>query len=105
MTIRTALAIFVLSCTASAADVATASSPENLIKQVLSSLETKDEQGLKRLLITRDQFKKYIWPTLAANAGNVNAEALVQTRVRYDIVCARPHRCSPSGSGSERRVP
>jgi hypothetical protein len=31
--------------------------------------------------------------------------ALVQTRVRYDIACARPHRCSRSGSGSERRVP
>src|SRR5215831_11057707 len=31
--------------------------------------------------------------------------ALVQTRVRYDIACARPHRFSRSGSGSERRVP
>jgi len=40
-----------LSCTTSAADVATTPSPENLVKQVLTSLETTDEPGLKRLLI------------------------------------------------------
>jgi hypothetical protein len=86
MRIRTALAILVLSSTASAADVATASSPENLVKQVLAGLETKDEQALKRLVVSQTEFRKYVWPTLAASVGNVTAEKYFVTYMQTNDV-------------------
>jgi hypothetical protein len=41
------------------------------------------------------------WPAETA----ARSEALVQIRMRYDIVCTPPCQCSRLGSGSERRVP
>jgi hypothetical protein len=62
-----------------------ASSPENLVKQVLSGLETKDEQSLKQLIISSTEFKKYIWPTLAtaaSNGGKVKVESYYVTYMK-----------------------
>jgi hypothetical protein len=41
------------------------SNPPELMQQVFSALERRDEPGLKALAITKSEFKKFIWPTLS----------------------------------------
>jgi hypothetical protein len=41
-------------------------SPDELIKQVLTALESKDQDALKQLTVTKAEFKKYLWPNIAS---------------------------------------
>ncbi len=49
---------------------------ETVIREALNALSAKDETAIKRLSIDQAEFKKYIWPTIAAqvSGANVNAE-------------------------------
>lgn len=56
-----------------------ARTPSDLIQQVFTGLELKDEAQLKSLAISKQDFKKFIWPsvgrTVVAKLG-INAETL-----------------------------
>lgn len=47
------------------------SSAEDLMRQVLIGLESRNEEGLRQLLVSREEFKKYIWPTLGGKLSNI----------------------------------
>lgn len=49
---------------------------EALAQQVVAALKAKDQQSLQRLSIDAEEFKKYIWPTIAGRLsdGHTNQE-------------------------------
>lgn len=47
-----------------------ASSQEELAKQVVAALVTKDRKALESFAITQAEFKQYIWPGIAGHVGN-----------------------------------
>ena len=56
-------------CLGSAAPAQTAATAEDLIKQVLSGFEAKDQPALLRLAIDRAEYKAYIWPRVSASTN------------------------------------
>jgi hypothetical protein len=50
-------------------------SQEELIKRVLSGIEAKDEKALEHLTISKDEFKKYVWPVIASRVSGSNTTA------------------------------
>lgn len=65
-------------CLAAPALCQAPASPDELIEQVLTALESKDQDALKQLAATKAEFKKYIWPDVATRVGggdgNMNAD-------------------------------
>lgn len=47
-----------------------AMSQDDFIKQVVFALSAKDEKALGQLAITKDEFKKYVWPSIAMAVSN-----------------------------------
>ena len=54
-----------------------ADSQEALLKDVLAGIEAKDGQALERLTISKDDFRKHVWPSIAArvSSSNMNADS------------------------------
>jgi hypothetical protein len=82
---RSALyALIVSASLAGAASVSTgASSPEALLKQVLVGLEARDEKSLQELVITEEEFKKYVWPHLQGTLSSIGRVRADQYFVTY----------------------
>lgn len=82
---RSALYALIASASlAGAAPVSTgASSPEALVKQVLTGLEARDEKALHELVITESEFKKYVWPHLQGTLSSIGRVRADQYFVTY----------------------
>jgi len=66
----------VLVCLVASSFAQTATGPsaalEDLVKKVLAALETKDQAALEKLAITEDEYRKFIWPGIAARTPGAN---------------------------------
>ena len=51
----------------------TTSTVEDLMRRVISGLESNDQQALNALSIDQNEFKKYVWPALPAQSGSNNS--------------------------------
>ena len=74
---RTAFAVaFFAIATVTMAQRPGAPSQEELVRQVVAAIEAKDEKTLEQLAISKKEFKKYVWPTVAGrvSGSNMNAE-------------------------------
>src|SRR5713101_5569357 len=49
-------------------------SAEDLMKQVLAALEAKDQTALERFTITEAEYRKFVWPNMAARSSGGSAE-------------------------------
>jgi len=49
-----------------------ADSPEALGRAVVERLAARDIEGLRQLMLTRDEFKAYVWPHLPASRPETN---------------------------------
>lgn len=47
-------------------------SPEALVRTLLDRLAARDEAGLERLRLTRDEFEAHVWPHLPASRPETN---------------------------------
>ena len=50
-------------------------SQEEFIRKVVASIAAKDETALKQLTISKDEFKKYVWPNVAARVSGAGMTA------------------------------
>ena len=48
---------------------------DDLVKRVVSALAANDQPALSKLSIDQSEFKKYVWPTLAAQMSGSNTSA------------------------------
>ena len=48
---------------------------DDLVKRVVSALAANDQPALSKLGIDQSEFKKYVWPTLAAQMSGSNTSA------------------------------
>jgi hypothetical protein len=56
-----------LVCLGLSASAQTATTTEDLVKQVLAGLELNSHTALERLTINEAEYRKYIWPTISTN--------------------------------------
>ena len=52
-----------------------AGTADDLVKRVVSALVANDQSALAKLSIDQSEFKKYVWPTLAAQMSGSNTNA------------------------------
>jgi hypothetical protein len=76
---------------------------DDLVKRVVSALAANDQPALSKLGIDQSEFKKYVWPTLAAQMSGSNTE-FVEKRFGCSLLVRQPTRFQAPTAARARRI-